>query len=615
MPEPEQPIAERRRAFVAGLLFSLFMTLAFPPVALWGFAFIAITPLVWCAATTQRPLRSALYAGLGSAPFWAFEHRWLIDVTIFGYPVLVAYLSLYPGVFVWIAARLRRAGGVWAKPVIWFVAAALTWSGLETLRGEVLFYGYPWFYVGHPMIDAPLIPMIASAIGVSGLSVLIALIGSVLAASSASLRGAVTSLGTTALIWMLLITLGALQQISSVSGSNALPRPSIVIIQTNVPQNNKIAWSYEQKRADFDRFSEMTRDAVSQSDAGALDLIVWPETMYPGLALDPDAVRGERGAGLAFADGTPTTYFHDAIVELQLEIGIPMLIGAIGVDNLRIGINKTTGGVEIDEDAIYNSVFLIDNGAITAQRYDKMHLTPFGEVMPYISASDWLESKLLALGAPGMSFALEAGADPSPIVVPLKEAPPSDVSDGAPKPESMRVATPICFEASMPGVMRRLVYGNDSVRRADIVIQLSNDGWFGDWRGGRSQQLQLCRWRAIELGVSFARSVNTGLSACIAPNGQVSGAAGARAEDDAIRGWLPITDGSTAYVRYGYLLPWITLAFTALAIVVPMVPRGARRGRSDGGARETANEGSSDAISSADTPSQRPGQPDAAGSS
>jgi len=627
MPAPEQPIAERKRALIAGLLFSVFMTLAFPPIGLWGFAFVSISPLVWCAWTTNKPWRAALFAGLGSAPFWAFEHRWLVDVTLAGYPLVVLYLSLYPALFVWITARLRRCGGFWARPVVWFVAAALVWSGLETLRGEVVFYGYPWFYVGHPTVTTPGWAYLASIIGASGVSALTALVASLLAWTLC--LGRRRNILIPAGVFLLGSGVGFF---AGLAGLTVVPTPSVVVavIQTDVPQSNKIGWTIEQKMADFDRFVELSSIAASEDPRP--DLLVWPETMFPGLALDPAAVAIERSANLRFPDGTPTTYFHDALLSLQRTITVPMLVGALGVDGLRIEIDPE-GNVSIDQDALYNSVFLIVDGAVTEHRYDKVHLTPFGEVMPYISASDWLESRLLDFGAKGMSFALEAGNDPTSFDVsvsrhaPIDRPPPGEPSEFD-RPDRLRIATPVCFEATMPGVVRRLAMNPDGSRKADIIIQVSNDGWFGVFSGPREQHLQLCHWRSIELNTPIVRSVNTGISAAIGMRWQ-----GVRWQDEQridprSDAWsegvfsadLILQPKTTLYARVGYLFPWLTLAFTALVLIVPMVPRGARRDDSAADADESdAPEGPADAHADAtDAPTApitpAPAKPDPGGS-
>lgn len=576
---------------VCGLLFSVFMVLAFPPVGIGSVSF-AFAPLVWCAARTRLPWRAGLFAGIGSTPFWAFEHRWLVDVSVAGFPALVAYLSLYPALFVWIMGRAGRRWTLSAHPILWLVLAPTVWVGLEVLRSDILFHGYPWFRLATP---ADRYMPVVAAWGVSAASWRVALGGALLGnllfywrtykrppgperseSERRRWRRGVTWFVLIVFVSPLLFLIGW----AGLYASTSTRAVTIGVLQTDVPQSNKIAWSPEQKKADFDRFIELTREGATGPQAPSVDLIVWPETMFPGMALDPDAVAVERAARLRYPDGTPTTYFHDRLLELQRELGIPMLVGALGVEGLRIEIDDDTGQVSVDQDALFNSVFLIIDGAVSPTRYDKLHLTPFGEVMPYISASDWLESKLLAIGASGMSFGLDAGK--APVIFEIPDL-AFDWQTG--QRSAVRIATPICFEGTMPQVMRRLVRGAVGQAPADLIIQLSNDGWFGGWTGGRAQHRQLMAWTAAEQRLPVVRAVNTGISCLLTPDGRPS----PTAPDDNLptpyaephterfvpmRVFLP--DGGHPFVFLGDIIDWLTLAFTALAFILPMVPAGAR---------------------------------------
>src|SRR5690606_20027530 len=197
-------------------------------------------------------------------------------------------------------------------------------------------------------------------------------------------------------------------------------------VQTNIPQDNKIGWPIEERVRDLLRFLELTEQAAS---AGP-DLIVWPETMFPGFTLEPRALEIAREAGLGQDTKLPgrprieAAWLADILLETQQRLGIPMLVGAIAVEEMTVD--------PVDFGAQYNSVFAISGGQIAPQRYDKVHLTPFGEVMPYISNFPALERALLDLGAGGMSFGLSHGASAHGLTVPIGGEP-------------LNIATPICF--------------------------------------------------------------------------------------------------------------------------------------------------------------------------
>ena len=131
--------------------------------------------------------------------------------------------------------------------------------------------------------------------------------------------------------------------------------------------------------------------------------------------------------------------------------------------------------------------------------------------MPYISAWPWLEARLLAIGAAGMAFDL----DPGRWAGPLRLA--SSASDGA---EILGVATPICFEDTVPDICRRLVW-SEGRRQASVILNVSNDGWFGSWAPARESHFEFSRFRAIENRTPMVRVVNTGDSGWIDSDGRI----------------------------------------------------------------------------------------------
>jgi apolipoprotein N-acyltransferase len=556
-----------RLALLMGLLHSLFFLLSFPPVGLWGAVFLTLPPLYVVALTTDRPWRSGLGVFLGALPAWALEHLWIVHVTGPGFPGLVAMMSLYPALFVVLSAKAMQTRLADSVAGRWLTMPVL-WTGLEYLRGQISFDGYPWYLLGQALVLGPdaLEPTVLSTaaqyVGGYGLTLLIAATSCIAAGpvlydrdgapayrlTLVVLRGAICVIA-----WSLSVAgITAILEANR-SDTNAPGALRIGIVQTNVPQDNKIGWTFAQQVEDFGRFLEMTRDVADLHTRP--DLIVWPETMFPGITLDPEATRVERDAQLVFADmGAASTVFVDSLLSLQTDLRIPMLVGAIGYDNLT-AIDPTSDNF-IQAEAKYNSVFLIENGRVQEDRYDKIHLTPFGEVMPYISQVDWLEKSLLAIGAGGMTFDLDAGSRPIRFNI-----------DGA------RIVTPICFEATMSGVMRRLV--GRGPERANIVVQVSNDGWFADAKGPREMHALLARLRAIELGVPVVRVVNTGVSCVFTPTGRRK-ALLARIGDGspASAPYLPAESGGVAivdvildgrptlYSRLGDILGWVCLACT-----------------------------------------------------
>ncbi len=572
--ERAQRWTARGRAFACGLVFSALMTLAFAPFGLWGVALIAAAPLIVAARLEGgRPRTLGVWAGLGTAPFWAQSHLWLMteDVTWMGLVFLVAMLSAYPAVFVWIGARVhRRLGGV-----SWVWAAVVVYSGLEALRALVVFDGYPWFLVGHPLIDAPGRVLswpgaYVGALGVSALAAMTAGLGVDLALrrfGRAQIAGGVVLAG-----W---IGLGPV--LGHEAGDAGSMR--VAVVQTNVAQDNKIGWTPSDQVRDFARFVELTRAAAEAEP----DLIVWPETMAPGRAIDPESLRTEQRAELVWEielEGVGlvelrTTELVEQLLALQRSLGVPMLIGAEGFDGLRF-VERDDGRFVAEADATYNSAFIVTDGRAQEPWYSKVMLTPFGEVMPYISAWPWLEAKVTAVAARGMAFDLST----APTIVRLD----TRLRDGRVE----HLATPICFEATMPGVCRRLVF-EDGRRQAGLMVNLTNDGWFGAQTRGRRAHLLSARWRCVELGTGMVRAANTGISCVIDARGRVvregvdpvpGAGVGATGGVDRVDGILiedvMLASGRTIFARIGDLAGWTLIVGLGLVMVLSV---GKNRGR------------------------------------
>lgn len=530
-----------RLTLSAGGAHALLMALAFPPFNLWPLSLAALLPLVWLSGRLRRPGAGAALGLLAAAqaPLWAFEQRWLIEVTPVGYPLMVLGMSAFAPLFVWALAAARR--------LAWLplgVSAALLWVGLEFLRGQVLFYGYPWYLVGQPLIEWPLLASPAAIASVYLVSLLAAALGGFAFDLAEGRRGAgAIGLGAVAAIWGGAIAWHAARELE---GQSVL---RLALIQTNVPQDNKNRWTEQQRAEDFIAAMEMSIAAARAEPAP--DLIAWPETMYPGYFLEPATVAAVLDAGEEDASlqpfGQVVQDFSNTLLQVQAELGIPMLIGVRGFDGLYLRDGED-GQKYWDARAIYNSALLVEGGRVRPGRYDKLHLTPFGEVMPYVHQWPWLERRLLALGARGMEFELSAGAAPHRL------------ESGA-----ATLATPICFEATMPAVCRGLVFENGR-RQAVLLVNLTNDGWFGSVDAGRAQHLQAARWRAVELATPLVRAANTGISCAIDARGRMVASLPPREAGVLLVELSPGT-ATTPYAHVREAVGWLSLAGAGLLLV------------------------------------------------
>jgi apolipoprotein N-acyltransferase len=184
-----------------------------------------------------------------------------------------------------------------------------------------------------------------------------------------------------------------------------------------------------------------------------------------------------------------------------------------------------------------------------------------------------VQQYLVNLGAAGMSFDLNIGQRETIFELARSE----EADQGVP----VRIVTPICFEATVPGLCRRLVYSKSSARplsrSADIIVNLSNDGWFGEVIGIREHHLQIARWRCVELGVPMVRCVNTGISCVIDPQGRIVDRINIGGTDKLRDGvmtakvTLPPREASTLYGRIGDIFGWSTMWLTAAGVLYMLV--------------------------------------------
>ena len=471
--------------FALAVLHSACFLLAYPDPGIWWLAFIAPIPLALACLLAVRARVVFAAVTVSQLVVWAIIQGWMRDVTLPGYLAFVVYLSLLGGLEALflralVRGRLRLSLGI---------ALPLVLVGMDWLRGYVLFDGYPWYLRGQPLIEFQALAELARLGGV-WLPTFVALAASGLVAEflRRSVLGRVApKIAPGVRIHGMLVVLFGVGTIllTGPSSDKADESRSILMVQTNLSTSNKIAWTYEQQQVDVRGFIELTTDALDAAmEVGeTVDLVVWPETMLPSVGFE----RGD--------------IFTRAIEDVVARYQVPMLIGS----GSYLGISSDGNG-EVTWEEHYNSAYLVGPSGPPYPRVDKIFLTPFGETMPYISSWPWLEERMLAFGAGGMSFDLDAGN--------------SIVRPELPGETPVRIAVPICFEDTMATVVRRMVW-RDGERAADLLVNISNDGWFGDDDAGRRMHTLCARWRSIENDVWLVRVANTGESVVIDPNGRI----------------------------------------------------------------------------------------------
>jgi len=556
-------LVPRVRAFFCGLCFSILLILAFSPIGMWFLAPLIPVPLMILAHRPHcRAWTASIFAAAGSIPAWFWTHQWVFDVSVLGAPFLILYLALWVGFYVLVAERLvRRFGSPW-------VTLAVVWGAVEFGR-SVFLSGYPWYLSAHPLIESVTLSAPAGIGGFPLVTLFAAFVSSGITILMVSDRRVNALLEITAVI-VVWVSTGFVAIGLVTEGEDEIV---VGIVQPNIPQDNRMDWTERQRYSDWLMLRSLTEASALDPEV-APDVILWPEGLTPGWTFDPVALEIERSAGygwkmepdfpgdapdLVVPRTIPATRIVDELLEFQAGIGIPMIVGGPTFHNLDI-VKVQQGWIEYQNDGIGNSAFLVEDGAISQTWYDKLHLTPFGEVMPVISRWDWLEQSLLSLGASGMSFSIVPGDEP--VVLEF------EVDD---RPEPVRAATPICFEATIASVCRELVFGGGE-RRADLLVNITNDGWFGFWDPGREAHLLTSRWRSVELATPMVRSANTGFSCAIDTSGRVTAREITPLGDDPREGFLNtrvrLGSGSTIYARIGNLVGWGVFGIVGVGVIV-----------------------------------------------
>jgi apolipoprotein N-acyltransferase len=282
------------------------------------------------------------------------------------------------------------------------------------------------------------------------------------------------------------------------------PGPTVLLVQTNVPQDNKIGWTSQAQAEMVPMFLRETVDGLTLH-GGEIDLVIWPETMVPGVGFD-----GETAEIIAAHPGfSHARQWAAAVESLAKAVGTPMLVGTETWTGITI--EDRDGSQWLRRGEIFNSAVLVEPDG-KASRADKVFLQPFGERLPWVDAWPWLADQVLGLAPGGMAFALTAAPSSTVLHLPWNDS-------------FLPFGAPICIEDAAPWVCREMAYDN-GVKRVSFLANLSNDGWFGGSLSGRQRHVQAAQLRAVENRVPLVRASNTGQSVSIDSMGRVAAVVG-----------------------------------------------------------------------------------------
>lgn len=499
-----------RRYGLAFLLGAL-LAGAFPPVDVVPLIFVSFPGLLWLDDGSRGPWASARLGyvfGVGFfvagmywiaaallvdlAAFW-----WVLPFAVFGIP---AVLAVFPAAALFVTALARTR--LRLSPLARILVFAVAWSAADWLRGHVL-TGLPWNLTGYVWSGgfpgALTVLQTTAAVGVYGLGVI-----TVLASALPALYG-VPSLVPLPILrrWAPAASAAALILLPALVGAVRLHLAPTAetglwlrLVQPSIPQNLK--WNPAAAAENFHRLTEL-----SSAPAGhPLAAVLWPEAASPYL-LGRDAVHRHAVAAVAPKNGYVIT------------------------GTLRA--NPPPGPVA----QVWNSVEAIDTAGDIRASYDKVHLVPFGEYVPF---REWLPIGKITPG----TIDLSAGPGPRTLDLPALPA----------------FSPLVCYEAIFPGTVV------DPARRPAWLLNATNDAWYGR-SSGPYQHFAIARTRAVEEGLPLVRVANNGISGVVDAEGRIV----ARTHLDDVTYAdieLPAAGSETPYARFG---DWGFVALLALALV------------------------------------------------
>lgn len=513
----------------AGLSAGL-LELPFPlagPMPAWRgvFAWVGLAPLLWAlmrATDAKRPLRLSFLLGYAAGFLWYCGNCYWVRDTMMRYgdmppmaPTLLlmgysAVLGLYWGVFGLCVAQVRRATG----SVRWALAAApVVWVALELAAARIT--SVPWDQLGYSQVDRGTANLLAPWTGVYGISFVLVAANALLASAFAKdgqPRGwkrwqwALVAIGAVLFTW----------GVTGIAGKppEAPPTATAVLVQPNLDVGEDNNWNGPEWDKHFAQFAQLAKQncktylaGIPQTGAGTgeivcppwatyPDLVVWPESPAAFFELDPRVKRSLA----AVAQGTHA----------------PLIVGGIGMEE------DAEGGYRS-----YNSALVIGADGERAGRYDKIHLVPFGEYVPFKNLLFFAHKLTGRVGE------FNRGTERRVFRV-----------------NGHRYGVFICYEAVFADEVREFAKNG-----AEVLVNISDDGWYGD-TSAPWQHLNMARMRAIENRRWILRDTNNGVTAAIDPWGRVRQSIPRHAVD-ALPAQFGYRDEVTFYTAHGDVFAWL----------------------------------------------------------
>ena len=553
---------------------AVMLTVIQAPISWSLLAWVSFVPFILACSPDAKPRRLALVSYVISFCYWLGNLYWLIPVTIVGWIVFCLYTAaLWP-----ILALCLRYCRI--KKIPLFLASAVLVVGIERMQGFFL-GGFFWRFLAHSQYQNITLIQIADIFGADGVSFLIAMVNGLIAElildARCSMGGSLKSegFGDGLFHWKNIFKIGNLIKTAVVCSAVIAtiiygrwrisqedqcvqPGPYVASLQSNVPQSVKRTFESGEEL-----FNGLMEHSKASAQAGA-ELIVWPETMVQAIldtSIWPILVSAEDSKA-----------FDKALKEHSKDTAF-VLVGAYG------------GQIKQDDSepylARYNSAFLYrSDGQKDNSRYDKIHLVPFGEFLPFRKSCRWLYNFLMKFTPYNYDYSLDAGGEYTVFEMAGQDR----------ETQTYKFGVMICYEDTVPAIARRFALDKQDAKRLDWLVNISNDGWFVRFKDEKvlpsaelAQHATVCAFRAIENRLAIVRSVNTGISCLIDSSGHIRNGflAGTLPPNTMARtgmpGWfldrVPIDKRTTFFSKFGEWLGFCCEVCLILFIIVSLSAR------------------------------------------
>jgi apolipoprotein N-acyltransferase len=476
---------------------ALILTIIQPPFHFSFLAWIAYVPLIIAAIRSENKI--CLYFGSWIVAFlyWLGNIYWMAYVTISGWIAFCAYIALLWPALVLAIRVVRR------YKVPFIISTPVLIVGIEQLQGFLL-GGFYWRHLSHSQYANITLIQIADICGAAGLSFLVALVNAlivelILARKSRKLLSVVSFVKVLVAFCAVAGTLLYGGYRINESADVFEKGPVIAAVQSNLPQSVKDSELFDVNREVFEGLLALSKTAA----ADGAELVIWPETIIPAIM--------DKPVWPYLLDANESLFYNKALGEFARSEDVYMLVGAPGGEV----IHKQDGNLALDK---YNSAFLYEpNGDQAPLKYSKIHLVPFGEVVPFKYSVPWLYNLLMKFSPYDFDYNLTPGTQFAVFNM-LSNA----------KEKQYEFGVMICYESTIPEIARGFTLNENGEKKVEWLVNISNDGWFVKFSNGKvrpSTELQqhtiASVFRAVENRLSVIRSVNTGISCLIDPLGRI----------------------------------------------------------------------------------------------